>query len=125
MAKTCSGELRERIIEAVEMGASRREAAELYEVSASSAIKVGAALARDRKRRSKAARRKRFSAGQVRDADVGGDCRTTRPDFGRDRCGAAQAADSYQPQLALAFCRSTPHYSPTPRGVIPFASRLN
>src|SRR5262249_29402700 len=63
--------------------------------------------------------------GQVRDADVGGDCRTTRPDFGRDRCGAAQAADSYQPQLALAFCRSTPHYSPTPRGVIPFASRLN
>ena len=39
MAKTCSGELRERIIEAVEMGASRREAAELYEVSASSAIK--------------------------------------------------------------------------------------
>jgi hypothetical protein len=64
---------------------------------------VGAALARDRKRRSKAARRKRFSAGQVRDADIGGDCRTTRPDFGRDRCGAAQAADSYQPQLALAF----------------------
>src|SRR5215472_10427313 len=43
--------------------------------------KVGAALARDRKRRSKAARRKRFSAGQVRDADIGGDCRTA--DFGR------------------------------------------
>jgi hypothetical protein len=29
MPKTCSSELRERIIEAVEMGASRREAAEL------------------------------------------------------------------------------------------------
>ena len=39
MAKTCSSELRERIIEAVEMGASPQEAAELYEVSASSAIK--------------------------------------------------------------------------------------
>jgi transposase-like protein len=39
MAKACSGELRERVIEAVEMGASRREAAELFEVSVSSAIK--------------------------------------------------------------------------------------
>jgi transposase len=39
MAKSCSSELRERIIEAVEMGSSRREAAELYDVSASSAIK--------------------------------------------------------------------------------------
>ena len=39
MAKACSSELRERVIEAVEMGASRREAAELYDVSASSAIK--------------------------------------------------------------------------------------
>jgi hypothetical protein len=72
--------------------------------------KVGPALARDWKRHTEAARRKRFSAGQVRAADFGGDCRTTRPDFGRDRCGAAQAADSYQPQLALAFSRSTRHY---------------
>jgi transposase len=39
MAKACSSELRERVIEAVQMGASRREAAELYDVSASSAIK--------------------------------------------------------------------------------------
>ena len=39
MAKACSSELRERVIEAVEMGASRREAAELYDLSASSAIK--------------------------------------------------------------------------------------
>ena len=37
MAKACSGEPRERVIEAVEMGASRR--AELFEVSVSSAIK--------------------------------------------------------------------------------------
>ena len=39
MAKACSNELRERVIEAVEMGASRREAAEIYDVSASSAVK--------------------------------------------------------------------------------------
>jgi transposase len=39
MPKACSGELRERVIEAVEMGASRREAGELYDVSASSAVK--------------------------------------------------------------------------------------
>lgn len=72
--------------------------------------KMGAALARDWKRHRETARRKRFSAGQVRDTDFGGDCRTTRPDFGRDRCSASQAADSYQPQLALAFSRSTRHH---------------
>lgn len=39
MPKAYSGDLRERIIEAVETGASRREAAERFEVSASSAVK--------------------------------------------------------------------------------------
>jgi transposase len=39
MPKPCSLELRERVVEAVESGASRREAAELFDVSASSAIK--------------------------------------------------------------------------------------
>ena len=39
MPKAYSGDLRERVIEAVETGASRREAAERFEVSASSAIK--------------------------------------------------------------------------------------
>jgi len=43
------------------------------------------------KRRSEAARRKRLSTGEARDADIGCDCRTTRPDFGRDRCGATQS----------------------------------
>jgi transposase len=37
--KAYSGDLRERVIEAVEAGASRREAAELFEVSVASAIK--------------------------------------------------------------------------------------
>ena len=39
MPKAYSGDLRERVIEAVKSGASRREAAERFEVSVSSAIK--------------------------------------------------------------------------------------
>ena len=39
MPKAYSGDLRERVIEAVEAGASRREAAECLEVSVSSAVK--------------------------------------------------------------------------------------
>jgi transposase len=39
MPKAYSGDLRERVIEAVETGASRREAAERFEVSVASAVK--------------------------------------------------------------------------------------
>jgi transposase len=39
MPKPCSLELRERVVDAVESGASRREAAEWFDVSPSSAIK--------------------------------------------------------------------------------------
>jgi transposase len=39
MPKACSCDLRERVIEAVEMGASRREAAERFEVSVALAVK--------------------------------------------------------------------------------------
>lgn len=39
MPKSYSQDLRERVIEAVEMGASRHEAAERFEVSVSSAVK--------------------------------------------------------------------------------------
>ena len=39
MPRPCSLELRERVVDAVESGASRREAAEWFDVSASSAIK--------------------------------------------------------------------------------------
>jgi transposase len=53
MPKAYSGDLRERVIDAVETGASRREAAERFEVSVSSAIKW---LQRWRDRRSAAAK---------------------------------------------------------------------
>lgn len=39
MPKACSADLRERVIAAVGEGASRREAAERFDVSASSAVK--------------------------------------------------------------------------------------
>ena len=39
MPKSLSGDLRERVIEAVQAGASRREAAEGFEISASTAVK--------------------------------------------------------------------------------------
>ena len=39
MPKPCSLELRERVVDAVELGASRREAADWFDVSPSSAIK--------------------------------------------------------------------------------------
>src|SRR6516225_3650039 len=39
MPKAYSGDLRERVIEAVEAGASRHEAAEYFEVSVASAVK--------------------------------------------------------------------------------------
>jgi transposase len=39
MPQSYSGDLRERVIEAVEAGASRREAAERFEVSVASAVK--------------------------------------------------------------------------------------
>ena len=39
MPKSYSGDLRERVIEAVESGASRREAAERFEVSVSSGVR--------------------------------------------------------------------------------------
>jgi transposase len=39
MPKSCSSDLRERVLDAVEEGASRREAAERFEVSASSVVK--------------------------------------------------------------------------------------
>jgi transposase len=39
MPKSYSADLRERVVEAVEAGASRHEAAELFEISASSAVR--------------------------------------------------------------------------------------
>ena len=71
--KAYSCDLRERVIEAVAAGASRREAAECFEVSVASAVKW---VQRWRDDNSAAAkpRRKRFATRRVRDRDFGCDC---------------------------------------------------
>jgi hypothetical protein len=48
MAKAYSADMRQRVIDRVERGASRREAAEHYEVSLSTAVNLGEMLSRDR-----------------------------------------------------------------------------
>ena len=97
MPKSYSGDLRERVIEAVEGGASRRETAERFEGEREFGGKVAAALARKQERCAEAAWRKRFSTGRVCGADTRSDCPTAGPDFGGDRRRAAQATDSNQP----------------------------
>jgi hypothetical protein len=55
MPRSYSGDLRERVIEAVEMeGASRREAAERFDISVSSAVKCSAGARAGVPRRSRA-----------------------------------------------------------------------
>lgn len=53
MPKSYSGDLRERVIEAVESGASRHEAAERFEVSVSSSVRWLQAWREDRRARPK------------------------------------------------------------------------
>jgi hypothetical protein len=63
MPKSFSGDLRERVIEAVQAGASRREAAERFEISASCAVKwLPARLLRDHQ----------YAAAKGRSASQGG-----------------------------------------------------
>ena len=69
MPKAYSRDLRERVITAVETGASRREAAERFEVSVASAVKWLQRWYQQMERRPEAARRERFAAGRVRGRD--------------------------------------------------------
>jgi transposase len=107
MPKAYSCDLRERVIEAVKTGASRREAAERFEVSVSSAVKW---VQRWRARRSAAPKPRGGSTSPLEEvATEVLALIAERPDVTlvRDSCGVAQAADSNQPQLALALSRST------------------
>jgi transposase len=69
MPKAYSGDMRQRVIAEVEGGASRREAAEDFEVSASTAIM----LSGDWPLRAQAAGRKHLAAGEARALSVGFD----------------------------------------------------
>src|SRR3974390_3836896 len=107
MAKAYSCDLRERVIEAVEMGASRREAAERFELSVSSAVRW---LQRWRDERSAAPKPRGGSTSPLEEFATATECGTAGSHFGGDRCRVAQAADSNQLYLALAVFRSTQHH---------------
>ena len=82
MPRPCSLDLRMRVLREVEAGASRREAAECVEVSASSAIKWMRALKRNRKHCGQAERRQHLAAGGARGRFAGADCRAGGFDVG-------------------------------------------
>src|SRR6478735_4390152 len=110
MPKSYSGDLRERVIEAVEMGASRHEAAERFEVSVSSTVKW---LQRWRESRSAAPKPRGGSVSPLEEvcgAGIGCDCEPSGPDFDGDGCGTAQAAHSNQQECAFEVFRSTRHH---------------
>jgi len=106
MPKPYSDDLRERVIEAVAAGASRREAAESFSLSASSAVRWLQRW-RDRKRQSKAERREHVAVGGARGMAVGPGSQATGSDLGRDRCGDAQATNSRESYRRLAIFRAT------------------
>ena len=109
MPKSYSGDLRERVIEAVEGGASRRETAERFEVSVSSAVKW-----LQRWHESKSAvpkpRGGSVSPGRVCGADTRSDCSTAGPDLWRP--SQSCASDRFEPAVAHATLRYLPKYSP-------------
>jgi transposase len=110
MLKACSADFRERVIEAVEEGASRREAAERFAVSPSSAVKWLQSW-QNEGRRSAKPRGGSFSrledyAEQIRHLVK------ERPDRdpGRASCGKAQAENTGKPPRGLAVSRSPRHH---------------
>jgi hypothetical protein len=109
MPKCYSGDLQERVIEAVEMdGVSRREAAERFDVSVSSA--VGAALEREPERGDQATRRKRLSVEAHAERILA--LVAERPDQTLMETVAEllKRRGSNQPECAFAFFWQTRHH---------------
>ena len=75
------GELRIRVIDFVEAGGSRREAAEQFQVSASSAIRWVQRFREDGTSEPMRAWREHFAVGEVFGADLRPDPRASRPHF--------------------------------------------
>ena len=113
MPKAYSRDLRERVITAVETGASRREAAERFEVSVASAVKWLQRWYQLEERRPEAARRERFAVGRVRGRDFGSDHPNGRtPDLEQKRLQNC-ASDGSKPAAGryTAFSRPTQHHA--------------
>ena len=109
MPRPYSNDLRARVIEEIEAGASRREAAERYELSPSVVViwarcweQTGSVAAKP-------------SGGSTSPLEehaeflLGADRRPAGLDVGRDRCGHAQKRYSGQPQRGVAVLRATEH----------------
>ena len=118
MPKAYSRDLRERVITAVETGASRREAAERFEVSVASAVKW---LQRWYQQRSAAPKPRGGSVSPLEEFAVEIlDLIAQRPDLTlvetvaelrKRRPCSGRVRRSRQPQLALAFSRPTQHHA--------------
>ena len=109
MPKPYSIDLRARVIEDVETGASRREAAERYGISPSVVVIW---VQRFEETGSVAAKPSGGSTSpleQARGISAGADCRAAGHDAGRDRRGDAQTKDRWQPQRGVAVLRSAQH----------------
>ena len=109
MPKPYSVDLRARVIEEVETGASRREAAERYGISPSVVVIW---VQRFEETGSVAAKPSGGSTSpleQHAEFSAGSDCQPAGADAGRDRRGDAQTPDSRQPQRGVAVLRSPQH----------------
>src|SRR5262245_34659459 len=107
MPKPYSDDLRERVIEAVVAGASRREAAESFSLRASSAVRWLQRWYDTGNARAKLSGGSTSPLGGARGMAVGSGSRATGSDLGRDRCGDAQATNSRQSYCGLAIFRAT------------------
>ena len=108
MPRPYSNDLRARVIEAIEAGASRREVAERYELSASVVVLWALALSKpEALRQSQVAQH--LTVGGTRRLSADSDCQAAGFDAGRDRCGDGQTRDLGQPQRGLAVLRATQH----------------
>src|SRR5258706_4369486 len=81
MPKSYSGDLRERVIEAVEAGASRREAGERFEIHASSSGRWLQRLHESPRGAAEARRGNGFPPGEVSGQGVWLHCLQAEPDF--------------------------------------------
>ena len=104
MPKSYSCDLRERVIEMVEAGASRHEAAEHFGVSVSSVVKWMQCWNESRSPAPKP------RGGSISPLEQQAGRIAAGSDLGRNCCRTAKASHSNQPQLAVALLSPARHY---------------
>jgi transposase len=101
MPRPYSRDLRERVIESIEAGVSRREAAELYGISPSVVVIWV------QRWTGSTEWRQYIAAGGPRRISAWSDHRTARSDAGRSRCGDVESRNFGQSYSRVAFLRTT------------------